>query len=43
LKDMLQRELTEIADFNGANDVEGLRDLVLMAAKMRLRGSSDLA
>ena len=33
---LLHRELTEIAAFNGANDVQGIRDIVLSAAVMRL-------
>jgi hypothetical protein len=32
----LHRELTEIAAFNGANDVQAIKDIVLSAAVMRL-------
>jgi hypothetical protein len=37
LEALLQLELTEIAAFNGANDVQRLRDLILLAAKMHLK------
>jgi hypothetical protein len=33
---LLYRELTQIAAFNGANDVQAIRDIILSAALARL-------